>query len=248
MKTEWDEKNYSENFKFVHEYGEKLLDLITVPKDSLVIDLGCGNGALTAKLAEKYTAVGIDSSPEMLRKAKSDYPQIDFLCNDACSFSLDEKADAVFSNAVFHWIENQDKLVQNIAENLKTGGELVFEFGGKGCVDTVHKALFKAFQKYGYEYRMDFNFRSIGEFAPLLEKHGFKVVFARLYDRPTVQNGENGLENWINMFITTAFNGVAPKDKENIIKDAVDICRPTLFKNGTWYVDYVRLLMKAIKL
>ena len=61
MKKEWDEQNYSENFKFVHQYGEKLLDLITVPAGSFVVDLGCGNGALSAKLAEKYTVLGIDA-------------------------------------------------------------------------------------------------------------------------------------------------------------------------------------------
>ena len=248
MKKEWDEKNYSENFSFVHEYGEKILELITVPKGSYVVDLGCGNGALSAKLAEKYRVTGIDSSYEMLQAAKKSYPDIDFVQADACEFTLDHQADAIFSNAVFHWIENQEKLIENIYANIKTGGQLVFEFGGKGCADTVHKALAQAFDKYGYEYRLDFNFRSIGEFAPLLEKHGFKVEYARLYDRPTPQNGENGLENWINMFVTTAFNGVAPKDKENIIKDAVDICRSLLYKNGTWYVDYVRLLMKAVKL
>ena len=248
MKKEWDEQNYSENFKFVHQYGEKLLDLITVPAGSFVVDLGCGNGALSAKLAGKYTVLGIDASPEMLRKAKQDHPDIRFLCDDACGFSLEKKADAVFSNAVFHWIENQDKLIQNIAENLKSGGELVFEFGGKGCADTVHQALGKAFAEYGYEYRMDFNFRSIGEFAPLLEKHGLKVEYARLYDRPTPQNGENGLQNWINMFVTSAFNGVAARDKEQIVQRAAELCRPLLFKNGVWYVDYVRLLMKAVKI
>lgn len=248
MKKEWDEKNYSKNFKFVHQYGAKLLDLITVPNGSFVVDLGCGNGALTAKLAEKYEVLGIDSSPQMLSKAKRDNPNIRFLCNDACEFSLEKPADAVFSNAVFHWIENQDKLIENIAQNLKPSGELVFEFGGKGCADTVHRALGKAFAEYGYEYRMDFNFRSIGEFAPLLEKHGFKVEYARLYDRLTPQNGENGLQNWIKMFVTTAFNGVAQKDKECIISDAAEICRPALFRNGVWYVDYVRLLMKAVKM
>lgn len=71
MKTEWDEKNYSENFSFVHEYGEKILELITVPNGSYVVDLGCGNGALSAKLAEKYRVTGIDSSYEMLQAAKS---------------------------------------------------------------------------------------------------------------------------------------------------------------------------------
>lgn len=248
MKKEWDERNYSENFKFVHQYGEKLLDLITVPPGSFVVDLGCGNGALTQKLAKSYKVIGIDQSPQMLQKAKQLCPNVEFLCEDACTFTLESKADAVFSNAVFHWIENQDKLIENIAANLNPGGELVFEFGGKGCADTVHKALYKAFDKYGYEYRQDFNFRSIGEFAPILEKHGFKVEYARLYDRPTPQNGANGLENWIRMFVTTAFNGVAEKDKDQIIRDAAEICRPSLFKDGVWCVDYVRLLMKAVKL
>ena len=70
MKKEWDEKNYSENFSFVHEYGEKILELITVPNGSYVVDLGCGNGALSAKLAEKYRVTGIDSSYEMLQAAQ----------------------------------------------------------------------------------------------------------------------------------------------------------------------------------
>lgn len=248
MKTEWDEENYTENFQFVHKYGESLISLVTVEPGSFVVDLGCGNGALTQKLAEKYEVLGIDASPDMLAKAKELHPDLDFVRADACDFALEKKADAIFSNAVFHWIENQDKLVENIAANLKSGGELVFEFGGKGCADTVHKALEQSFDKYGYEYRLDFNFRSIGEFAPILEKHGFRVELARLYDRPTAQVGENGLQNWIEMFVTTAFDGVAGKDKENIIKDAVAICRPSLYKDGIWYVDYVRLLMKAVKI
>lgn len=248
MKKEWDEENYTENFQFVHKYGESLLSLVTARPGSFVVDLGCGNGALTQKLAEKYEVLGIDASPDMLAKAKELHPNIDFMRADACDFSLERKADAIFSNAVFHWIENQDKLVENIAANLKNGGELVFEFGGKGCADTVHKALFQAFDKYGYEYRLDFNFRSIGEFAPILEKHGFRVELARLYDRLTAQAGENGLQNWIEMFVTTTFDGVAEKDKDNIIKDTVEICRPSLYKDGIWYVDYVRLLMRAVKL
>ena len=70
MKKEWDEQNYSENFKFVHQYGEKLLDLITVPAGSFVVALGCGNGALSAKLAGKNYVVGIVASPGKLCKRK----------------------------------------------------------------------------------------------------------------------------------------------------------------------------------
>lgn len=249
MKNNWNSDNYTDNFQFVHKYGEELIDFLTVPEGSYAVDLGCGNGALTQKLAERGLRVlGIDASAQMLDKAKVLYPELDFRLDDACEFKLEEKADAVFSNAVFHWIDNQDKLIENIADNLKSGGELVFGFGGKGCADTVHKALERAFAYYGSEYVNRFNFRSIGEFAPVLENHGFRVEYAVLFDRPTEQTGENGLENWIEMFIGSAFEGIDNTIKKKIITQAVELCRPELYVNGKWYVDYVRLRMKAIKI
>jgi len=138
--------------------------------------------------------------------------------------------------------------VKNLSANLKTGGELVFGFGGKGCADTVHNALEKAFATHNLTYVNHFNFRSIGEFAPILEKHGFRIEYAVFFDRPTEQIGENGLENWINMFVDSAFDGVDSETKDEIIAQAVEICRPELYINGKWYVDYVRIRMKAIKM
>ena len=249
MKNCWDSNNYTDNFQFVHKYGEGVLELLTVPKGSFVVDLGCGNGALTEQLIEKgYRTLGIDASPQMLEKAKELHPDLDFRLDDACEFRLEEKADAIFSNAVFHWIDDHDKLVKNISENLKSGGEFVFEFGGKGCAETVHNAMEQAFSSLGLKYKNSFNFRSIGEFAPLLEKHGFSVKYAVLYDRPTEQVGENGLENWINMFLGSAFNGIDDETKAEIIEKVVEICRPKLYTDGKWIIDYVRLQMKAIKL
>lgn len=249
MKNNWDSNNYTDNFQFVHKYGEELIDFITVPKGSFVLDLGCGNGAITKKLSEKgFKTLGIDASESMLEKAKNLYPKLNFRLDDACSFKLDEKADAIFSNAVFHWIENHDKLVENLSANIKTCGELVFGFGGKGCADTVHNALEKAFETHGLTYVNHFNFRSIGEFAPILEKHGFRIEYAVFFDRPTEQIGENGLENWINMFVDSAFDGVDPETKEEIISQTVELCRPNLYINGKWYVDYVRIRMKAKKI
>lgn len=249
METEWNAQNYTDNFKFVHKYGEAVTDLITAPRGSLVVDVGCGNGALTKVLCDKgYDVIGIDSNEQMLEKANILYPDINFMLCDATELELSEKADVIFSNAVFHWIDNQDKLVESLADNLKSNGQLVFEFGGKGCAQTVHSSLEKAFSDYGLTYHNGFNFKSVGEFAPLLEKYGFRVEFATLFDRPTAQIGENGLENWINMFCAKAFENVDKATKNNIIKNAVELCKPFLYKDGTWYVDYVRLRMKAVKI
>ncbi|MCC8016251.1 MAG: methyltransferase domain-containing protein [Clostridiales bacterium] len=249
MKNEWNAKDYTDNFDFVYKYGEGVMDLLTVPKGAFVVDLGCGNGALTEKLFQKgYSVLGIDSSCEMLEKAAQLHKELKFINADAVDFKLENKADAIFSNAVFHWIENHDKLIKNLALNIKKGGELVFEFGGKGCAQAVHKALEKAFENHSLKYRFDFNFKSIGELAPLLEKNGFCVNYAILYNRPTEQKGENGLKNWINMFITSAFLEIDENIKNSIIDEAVEICRPKLYKNGKWFVDYVRICMRAVRI
>ncbi|MGN1328167.1 MAG: methyltransferase domain-containing protein [Eubacterium sp.] len=248
MKNNWNAENYTDNFQFVHKYGEGVLDLLTVPEGSFVVDLGCGNGVLTEKLVQKgYKAIGIDASEKMLEVAEKAHPDLKFMLGDACEFKLEEKADAIFSNAVFHWIDNHERLIENISDNLKAGGELVFEFGGKGCAEAVHIALEKSFSSYGLTYKNGFNFKSIGEFAPLLERHGFRVEYAMLYDRPTEQIGENGLESWINMFINSAFDGVDIKTKNGIIKNTEKLCMDKLYKNSKWYIDYVRICMKAVK-
>ena len=106
MNIKWKSEEYKENFSFVHEYGEDVLKLFKIDENSLVIDLGCGNGALTKKLSEICGGViGIDSSEEMLKTAKKSYPNLTFIREDALNFNLEKKADAVFSNAVFHWIK-----------------------------------------------------------------------------------------------------------------------------------------------
>lgn len=249
MENNWDSENYTNHFSFVHRYGSALLDLLTVKPGSFVVDLGCGNGALTAQLQSRgFHALGIDSSSAMLEKAREMHPDLSFQRADACTFSLPQKADAVFSNAVFHWIDDQESLVQNIGANLRPGGQFVFEFGGTGCGETVHRALGSAFAAHDLPYANRFHFQSIGTFAPLLEKNGFRVEYATLFDRPTEQDGENGLENWISMFVGAAFAGVDPTTADAIIAEAVAACRPALYKNGKWFVDYVRLRMKAVKL
>lgn len=248
MQNNWDSENYTNHFQFVPQYGSALLDLLTVEPGSFVVDLGCGNGALTAQLQSRgYQTLGIDASAAMLNKAKETHATLQFMQADACTFHLPEKADAVFSNAVFHWIDDQESLVKNIAENLRPGGQFVFEFGGTGCAETVHRALARAFQAHGLTYVNRFNFQSIGTFAPVLERHGFRVEYASLFDRPTEQDGENGLENWIHMFVGSAFDGVDAATKKAVIAQTVALCRSVLYKDGKWFVDYVRLRMKAIR-
>lgn len=251
MNITWDAKGYTSGFAFVHQYGEGVLDLIDAAHGSHVVDLGCGNGALSEKLiARGYRVTAIDASGDMLAQARALHPDIPFVQADATDFTLPEPADAIFSNAVFHWIDRdrQPLLAAAIARNLKPGGQLVCEFGGYGCAERVHSALERAFAARGLAYPRVFYFPTIAQHAPVLEEAGLRVTYAVLFDRPTPQVGADGLKNWIHMFVKTPFEGMAADMQEAIIAEAVDSLRETLCReDGTWIVDYVRIRIKAVK-
>ena len=157
MNIKWNAEGYTKDFQFVHKYGEDVLNLIDAEKGMKILDLGCGNGALTRKIADiGVEAIGMDASMEMLNVAKSNYPELTFMQDNATKFTLDEPVDCIFSNAVFHWIDDQDELVGSISESLKVNGQLVCEFGGKGCAETIHSALQKAFEKRGLKYMKNY--------------------------------------------------------------------------------------------
>ncbi len=249
MNIKWDGEKYTDSFAFVHRYGNALIDMIDGQGLS-VLDLGCGNGALTKELSAKgYDAVGMDASKELLEIARRSYPELTFIHGDAVSFDTDKKYDVVFSNAVFHWIdkENQPRMLLNVYNALKNGGQFIFELGGFGNNVLIHGALKTEFEKRGKKYTMPFYFPSIGEYASLLEKAGFLVRNAVLFDRMTELEGENGLYDWIKMFVKKPFENVDKNLEEDIINSAVHKLKERLFINGKWYSDYVRLRCKAVK-
>lgn len=251
MNIDWDAREYSHAFSFVPQYGEEVLKLLDPGTAHTVVDLGCGNGRLTMRLAEMgMRVIGVDASEDMLAMARSCYPDLEFVQSDALDFTVKEPVDAFFSNAVFHWIDKdkQPLLLKRINRALKVGGELVCEFGGKGCADQVHEALRLNFEKAGMKYFIPFYFPSVGEYAVLLEEAGFKVIYALLFDRPTIcSNGESGLREWIRMFDKIPFRAVDAKTENDILTGTEHTLKKRLFQNGSWWIDYVRIRLKAIK-
>ena len=250
MNQNWNSQQYTENFAFVHQYGTDVTNLIDMTDVSSLLDLGCGNSALSKRFADQgLSVIGMDASEEMLAVAREAYPDITFLHGDATSFRLEQPVDVVFSNAVFHWIEKsrQTLMMQHVHDALSTNGQFVFEMGGHGNNRLIHEALKRAFARHGLTYEMPFYFPTIGEYSIQLEESGFQVTHAFLFDRLTALEGKDGLSDWIKMFISKPFEGVPGTTKEGLIAQAVSELKSVLYRDGRWYADYVRLRMKAIR-
>ena len=250
MNIKWNADKYTSDFSFVHKHGLGVIELIE-KQGGTAIDLGCGNGALTKVLHDKgFDVIGLDASDEMLKKAREKNPGLEFRKADATDIRLEKPVDLIFSNAVFHWIdrEKHPQMLKCVYDALNFGGEFVFEFGGRGNARMIHTELAKVFAKHGYEYKTNYYFAGVGDYAPLVEQAGFTVRYAALFERPTELVGENGLEEWIRMFFQIPFSVIKDgAEADEIIAEAVDELKSELYINGKWYADYMRIRMRAEK-
>ncbi len=247
----WNATLYDNKHSFVAKYGEDVLGWLAPQKDEHILDVGCGTGTLTSKIAESGAIVtGIDASPEMIAKAKQAYNNIEFFVKDASNFSFDRRFDAAFSNATFHWIKEQQNLLQCIYDALKQGGRLVYEMGAKHNIESIHNAVKKVLTEEGFEANTNIEvnyFSSAAEQAVMLENVGFTIANILQFERPTELVGEDGMKNWIVQFGQSFFKNIPAEKIEIILDKAVAILRKTNYENGKWYADYIRLRVKAVK-
>ena len=105
--SSWDAARYQDQHSLVWRFGASLIESLSPQPDERILDLGCGTGQLTAEIARSgATVTGLDSSPDMLVQARKNYPDIKFVQGDAAGFHVPETFDAVFSNAVLHWVKD----------------------------------------------------------------------------------------------------------------------------------------------
>ena len=247
----WNASLYDNSHNFVSKYGESLLSILNPKEGETILDLGCGTGDLTEKIAlSGATVIGIDESAEMISTAQKKFPNIDFRQLNAIDFELDQQFDAIFSNAVLHWILDKEKVINQIFRHLKTGGRLVAEFGGKGNMQIMVNTLKEVFIENNLPENARINFwyfPSIGEYANELEKSGFRVSFAQHFDRPTPLDGTDGVKIWFKMFGYQFFVGLDESRIDQILDDVQKRLKSSLLKDGVWYADYKRIQILAIK-
>jgi trans-aconitate methyltransferase len=243
--TSWDPENYAKNARFVADLGEPLLELLGAKSGETILDLGCGDGALTEKLVTRGCNVfGVDSSLAQLRAARQRNLQVAAM--DGQCLSIKKRFDAVITNAALHWMKQPDQVIEGVARALKFGGRFIGEFGGMGNVETIRTALHSALRQRSIDpWQVDpWYYPTPEEYAELLERYGFTVEYIELIPRRTQLPGD--ILAWLETFAQPFSKSVMESAREVFLNEVRAELEPLLKRpDGNWYADYVRLRFKA---
>lgn len=242
--TLWNPESYASNARFVSDLAQTVIQILEPKPGELILDLGCGDGALTEKIAATSSVIGVDSSLELLSSCRMRGLKV--VRMDAQRLALKRRFDAVFSNAALHWMKQPEKVIEGVANCLKSKGRFVGEFGGKGNVETIRATLHAGLRKRRIDpWRADpWYYPSPHDYAQLLQEFGFSVPYIELIPRPTNLPGD--IVHWLELFAQPFTNSLTETERSGFVNEIRAALEPTLRKrDGTWYADYVRLRFRA---
>ncbi len=242
----WNPERYARDARFVTELALAVLELLDPRPGERILDLGCGDGRLTLAIRERGAAVvGVDAAPAMVKAARARGLEAHHL--DARNLAWRAAFDAVFTNAVLHWIrDGMDEVLAGVLRALRPGGRFVGEFGGFGNIAAITTALRAVLPRFGIDPDRcwPWHFPSDVAWREALLRHGFVAVEVQLLPRPTPL--EHGIEGWLRLFAAPLLAALAPAERERAVAEIAALLRPALYEPGRgWYADYVRLRFRA---
>ena len=241
----WSADSYDKNARFVSDLGAEILAWLAPKPGERILDLGCGDGALTGKLIEAGArVVGVDTSRSLLASAEA--RGIDARFMDGEKLAFDREFDAVFSNAALHWMTRAADVVAGVARALTPGGRFVAEFGGRGNIAAIVTALRAVAKTRDLDPALSARwvYPTPEEYRALLEGHGFAVERILLAPRPTPL--PTGMRGWLTTFRRPYFEAMPATEREAVLSELEALLAPALRDQaGNWTADYVRLRVRA---
>ena len=239
----WTSDAYRTNASYVPALGAAVLELLDPRPGERILDLGCGEGALTEKIvAAGASVVGIDASEEMIAGARA--RGLDARLMNAERLQLEREFDAVFSNAALHWVRDHDAMLEGVRRALKPGGRFVAEFGGHGNIAAIQVAIRSVLSHRGWETNIHRYYATPTEYSARLRAHGFDVKDIALIPRPTPL--PTGMRGWLETFERATLDRLPQHQRDQFIREVEDLLKEEVCDSeGNWTAHYVRLRFLA---
>jgi len=262
MTFSWDPSDYEKNSSAQFAWARELIDALALQRDDRVLDIGCGDGKVTAELAGRVSdgrCVGIDSSAAMVglarsRFPRSRYPNLEFEEADASALRYQGEFTAVFSNAALHWVRDHGPVLQGISRSLRPRGRVLLQMGGEGNAAEIVRAFDEVCARAdwrehfeGFEFR--YGFYGCEEYRGWLCDAGLDPGRVELIGKDMVHDGRNALEGWIRTTWIPWTERVPEASRQRFVTEVVARYqeRHPVDEEGRTHVHMVRLEVGATK-
>ena len=258
----WNPEAYERSSLEHKRWAEEALSRIRIKGNERVLDIGCGDGKITAHIASllpQGSVVGIDNSVEMISFAQSKFPQsnwpnLSFRYGDATDLRYEDEFDLVVSFACLHWILDQKPVLEGIKRSLKSKGKLLVQFGGRGNVSevltVVNKKISKGkWAKYFKDFTFQYGFFGVEEYKSWLDQVGLRGVRVELIPKDMVQPGIEGLSCWVESTWLPYIERIPDRLQHDFIREIAEdyVSNHPLDSDGNVHVKMVRLEVEAEK-
>ncbi|MBN2027627.1 MAG: methyltransferase domain-containing protein [Actinobacteria bacterium] len=258
----WDAADYRDSSSQQKKWGRELLAKLRLDGGERVLDIGCGDGKLTAEIAELVPSghvVGIDSSPEMIAFARGafpgeSYPNLSWEVMDARELAFGEEFDVVFSNAVLHWVSDQPRVLRGVERTLVPGGRILLQMGGAGNAASVVQVLASLLSraewgKYFHDFTIPYSFCAPEEYTAWLREAGLRPARVELVSKDMTHEGPEGLASWIRTTWLPFTQRIPEEKRDDFVAELVEgyVALFPADEQGLVHVDAVRLEVEARK-
>ena len=261
--AEWNAADYAANSTVQQTWARELIAQLGLHGDERVLDVGCGDGKVTAEIARavpRGSVTGVDASPQMIDFARKTFPpgaipNLGFQVMDARQVRFAQKFDIIFSNAALHWMDDHRAFLRGAASVLRPGGRLIVSCGGKGNAHDVFVALrsemrLKRWREFFRRLEAPYFFYSPADYEKWLPRFGFKSCGVKLSPKDAVYDGRDRFAAWFRTTWLPYTQRVPENLREEFIGAVTDryVAKHPPDDAGRIHVRMVRLEIDAVKM
>ncbi|NLE43690.1 MAG: methyltransferase domain-containing protein [Chloroflexi bacterium] len=258
----WNATDYARNSSAQFSWAQELIAKLHLRGNESVLDIGCGDGKITAMLARRAPhgrVVGIDSSAGMVALASRDYcgercRNLRFEMLDARAMRFDNEFDVVFSNATLHWVRDHVAVLRGIEQGLRPDGRILLQMGGRGnaadviaVMDTVRAS--PNWQGYFSGFEFPYAFYGPEDYVVWLAHVGLEMVRVELMPKDMTHRDREAFAGWLSTTWHPYIDRVPEEQRGRFLSAVVDeyLARHPIDTDGATHVEMVRLEVEAQK-